>query len=89
MSKPDRHELPTNDKIIAKARECLIGISHYTESIEHISAIVPRALALFVRKSQHVMTLLRWPATCINCRGSGVVDGRTCLSCDGRGYHTA
>lgn len=54
---------------------------------EHISSIVPRVLALFVRKCGHTTRLL-WPKTCQNCEGRGRLDGLICPSCNGLGYHT-
>lgn len=58
---------------------------------ERIGEIIPRVLALFVRKAGYTKRLL-WPTSCDNCKGRGTVEATEyhvamkCGACEGRGY---
>lgn len=52
---------------------------------ELVREIIPRVLALFIRKCGHTTRLI-WPKTCENCDGNGHLDDRICPVCDGLGY---
>lgn len=52
---------------------------------ESIGEIIPRVLALFVKKAGCAMRRI-YPSTCSNCEGLGHVDDLICPVCNGLGY---
>jgi len=54
--------------------------------MEHISEVI----GLWIRKMGRITHKI-WPATCLNCKGRGIVVSQHCMamvcpSCDGLGY---